>query len=204
MRKVINKKTPILDLYNRLEKDGCLSSVGLCNTIAREISPKCSYDFTRLLHPERFSGDGQSIYGGFWGFGDNQAIVKAQMNDVMYKFTTLRKNLLLLLRRSDCRGAVAEHQKRVLGFLIYRFLVHRFYIVNFATRLDFRRLGVASGMIKYLKSGISLTHTRIAVDVRETNLSAQFFLAKNGFRAVHVNEGYFQDTKESSYRMYFP
>ncbi len=117
---------------------------------------------------------------------------------------TRRKNLLLLLRRSDCRGAVAEHQKRVLGFLIYRFLVHRFYIVNFATRLDFRRLGVASGMIKYLKSGISLTHTRIAVDVRETNLSAQFFLAKNGFRAVHVNEGYFQDTKESSYRMYFP
>lgn len=115
-----------------------------------------------------------------------------------------RKNLLLLLRRNDCRGAVAEYQKRILGFLVYQFLSHRLYIVNFATRVDFRRRGVASGMIQYLKSGISLTHTRIAIDVRETNLLAQRFLKNNGFRAVHINRGYYQDTKEDSYRMYFP
>jgi ribosomal-protein-alanine N-acetyltransferase len=115
-----------------------------------------------------------------------------------------RKKMLVLLRRSDCIGVVADHQGKILGFAIYQLLKFRFYLIDIVTRADFRRRGVASGMIKYIKSGISSPYTRIALDVRETNLSALLFFRHNGFRATNLNQRYCQETGEDCYRMYFP
>jgi ribosomal-protein-alanine N-acetyltransferase len=43
--------------------------------------------------------------------------------------------------------------------------------------------------------------TRIMLEVRETNLSAQVFFRHNGFRAISVLREFYEDTPEDAYIM---
>ena len=45
--------------------------------------------------------------------------------------------------------------------------------------------------------------SRVVLEVRETNLAAQLFFRENGFRAVSILRGYYDDTPEDAYLMQF-
>ena len=45
--------------------------------------------------------------------------------------------------------------------------------------------------------------TRITLEVRETNLAAQLFFRKQGFRAVRVLRAYYEDSGEDAFLMQY-
>ena len=99
---------------------------------------------------------------------------------------------------------VAEHDDRVVGFMIYELHKTRIHVLNFAVADGYRRRGVGSQMIAKLIAKLSpQRRSRIVLEVRETNLAAQLFFRENGFRAVSVLRSYYADTPEDAYLMQY-
>lgn len=119
-----------------------------------------------------------------------------------FEFPWLEGDFAHSLRQRNCIGMIAEHENRVVGFMIYELHKTRIHVLNFAVAKAFRRLGVGSQMIAKLASKLSAhRRSRIILEVRETNLEAQLFFRENGFRAVSVLRGYYADTPEDAYIM---
>jgi ribosomal-protein-alanine N-acetyltransferase len=99
---------------------------------------------------------------------------------------------------------VAEHEDRVVGFMIYELNKTRIQVLNFASAPDFQRRGVGTQMVGKLIGKLSAQRrTRITLEVRETNLPAQLFFREAGFRAVSVLRDYYEDTPEDAYLMQY-
>ncbi len=121
-----------------------------------------------------------------------------------FEFPWLEEDFIRCLRQRNCIGMVAEHDDRVVGFMIYELAKSRIQVLNFATAPDSRRRGVGSQMIGKLISKLSPgRRTRITLEVRETNLPAQIFFRNNAFRAVSVLRDYYEDTPEDAYVMQY-
>ena len=114
------------------------------------------------------------------------------------------EEFLRVLRQRSCIGMVAEHGDRVVGFMIYELHKNKLNVLDFATHPEFRRSGVGRQMLAKLVGKLS-THrrTRIALHLRETNLSAQHFFRIQGFRATGVVREHYQDTGEDAYQMHY-
>mgnify|MGYP000947739124 CR=1 FL=1 len=121
-----------------------------------------------------------------------------------FEFPWLDSDFIRCLRQRNCIGMVAEHDDRVVGFMIYELHKSRIHVLNFAVASDYRRRGVGSQMIAKLMAKLSpQRRSRIVLEVRETNLPAQLFFRENGFRAVSVLHGYYADTPEDAYVMQY-
>ncbi len=121
-----------------------------------------------------------------------------------FEFPWLEEDFIRCLRQRNCIGMVAEHDDRVVGFMIYELAKNRIQVLNFATAAGHRRRGIGTQMIGKLIGKLSAQRrTRIALEVRETNLPAQLFFRDNGFRAVSVLRDYYEDTPEDAYVMQY-
>jgi ribosomal-protein-alanine N-acetyltransferase len=121
-----------------------------------------------------------------------------------FEFPWLEDDFIRSLRQRNCIGMVAEHEDRIVGFMIYELHKTRIHVLNFAVASDFQRQGVGSQMLAKLTAKLSSQRrTRIVLEVRETNLSAQLFFRENGFRAVSVLKNYYADSPEDAYLMQF-
>ena len=119
-----------------------------------------------------------------------------------FEFPWLKEDFIRCLRQRNCLGMVAEHENRVVGYMIYRLYKNRIHVLNFAVAADYCRRGVGSQMVAVLLAKlVPQRRSRIVLEVRETNLAAQLFFRENGFRAVSVLRAYYQDTYEDAYRM---
>ena len=108
-----------------------------------------------------------------------------------------------LLHR-NCLAMVAEHEDRVVGFMIYELHKTRLHVLNFAVSAQHRRHGVGRQMMAKLTGKLSQQRrNRILLEVRETNLAAQLFFRAEGYRAVSVLRGYYEDTPEDAYVMQY-
>lgn len=106
------------------------------------------------------------------------------------------------LRQRNCIGMVAECDDRIVGFMIYELHKTRLHILNFAVHPDHRRNGIGEKMTSKLVSKLSSQkRTRILLEVRETNLMAQVFFRKVGFRAISVLRDFYDDSVEDAYLM---
>lgn len=104
--------------------------------------------------------------------------------------------------RLNCIGLVAKNGEKIVGFVIYELRERKNHIINFAVPLSMRRKGIGSQLVAKIVSKLSShRRTRITVEVRETNLSAQLFFRKQGFRSVRIVHGYYKDGKEDAYSM---
>jgi ribosomal-protein-alanine N-acetyltransferase len=137
-------------------------------------------------------------------------MIRRDMSDVLeaekgsFEFPWSEDDFIRCLRQRNCIGMVAEHDERVVGFMIYELHKKRLHILNFAVCRDVRRQGVGQQMIEKLASKLSSQRrTRITLEVRETNLPAQLFFRSSGFRAVSVIRDYYDDTPEDAYLMQF-
>ena len=119
-----------------------------------------------------------------------------------FEFPWLEDDFIRCLRQRNCIGMVAEHDDRVVGFMIYELHKARIHVLNLAVSPDCRRRGVGSQMVAKLAAKLSpQRRSRIVLEVRETNLGAQLFFRENGFRAVSVLRGFYADTPEDAYVM---
>ena len=119
-----------------------------------------------------------------------------------FEFPWSEEDFIRCLRQRNCIGMVAEHEERVVGFMIYELHKNRLHILNFAVRPEFRRRGVGSQMASKLVGKLShQRRNRIQLEVRETNLSAQLFFRNTGFRAISVLRNFYEDTVEDAYLM---
>jgi ribosomal-protein-alanine N-acetyltransferase len=121
-----------------------------------------------------------------------------------FEFPWSEDDFIRCLRQRNCIGMVAEHDDRVVGFMIYELTKNRIQVLNFATAAEYRRRGVGTQMIAKLIGKLSAQRrTRITLEVRETNLPAQLFFRTNGFRAVSVLRNFYEDTPEDAYLMQY-
>jgi ribosomal-protein-alanine N-acetyltransferase len=121
-----------------------------------------------------------------------------------FEFPWLEDDFIRCLKQRNCIGMVAEYDDRVVGFMIYELNKTRIHVLNFAVAANERRRGVGSQMLAKLIGKLSVQRrSRIALEVRETNLPAQVFFRANGFRAVSVLRDYYEDTPEDAYLMQY-
>jgi ribosomal-protein-alanine N-acetyltransferase len=121
-----------------------------------------------------------------------------------FEFPWSEEDFVRCLRQRNCIGMVAEHDDPVAGFMIYELHKTRLHILNFAVGSQFRRRNVGEQMVQKLLGKLSnQRRTRILLEVRETNLAAQLFFRKVGFRAVSVLRDFYDDTTEDAYLMQF-
>ena len=121
-----------------------------------------------------------------------------------FEFPWSEDDFVRCLRQRNCIGMVAEHDERVVGFMIYELHKTRLHVLNFAVAADCRRQGVATQMADKLVGKLSQQRrVRVTLEVRETNLAAQLFFRSRGFRAVSVLRGYYEDTPEDAYLMQY-
>ena len=126
------------------------------------------------------------------------------VEDESFEFPWLEEDFIRCLRQRNCIGMVAEHEDRVVGFMIYELHNTRIHVLNFAVASDYHRQGVGSQMVAKLIAKLSSQRrSRIVLEVRETNLSAQLFFRENGFRAISVLRAYYEDTPEDAYLMQY-
>lgn len=127
-----------------------------------------------------------------------------QIENRSFEFSWSEEDFVRCLRQRNCIGMIAEHNERVVGFMIYELHRNRLHVLNFAVHPDFRRRGVGTQMLKKLVSKLSpQRRSRIMLEVRETNLDAQLFFREQGFRAVSVLRDFYEDTTEDAYLMQF-
>ena len=114
------------------------------------------------------------------------------------------EDFICCLRQRNCIGMVVEYEEEVVGFMLYELHRTRLHVVNFAVHSDFRHRGIGREMIDKLVGKLSYQRrNQITLEVRETNLSAQLFFSRMGFRAVAVLKGFYGDSDEDAYRMLY-
>ncbi len=133
-------------------------------------------------------------------------LIRADMQDVLavenssFSEPWTEQEFLLCLRERNCIGLVAEHNGRVLGFVLYELCKDYLNIINIAVTPSARRENVGTRMLQRLIDKLSYQRrTRITCKVRETNLEAQLFLQASGFYAAIVLRDYYADCEGDSY-----
>jgi ribosomal-protein-alanine N-acetyltransferase len=125
-----------------------------------------------------------------------------QIEQESYDYPWSEEDFLRCLRQRNCIGMVAEHNEKVVGFMIYELHKSKLHILNLAVHPEHRRRKVGAQMVQKLIGKLS-THrrNRITLEVRETNLASQLFYRDARFRAVRVLRGFYEDTGEDAYLM---
>ena len=133
---------------------------------------------------------------------DMQEVLAAERQS--FEFAWTEDDFLRCLRQRNCIGMVAEHNDRIIGFMIYELHKNRLHVLNFAVAPAFRRTGVGAQMVLKLIGKLS-SHRRskITLAVRERNLQAQLFFRSQDFKAVRVLRNYYEDSGEDAFLMEF-
>ena len=127
-----------------------------------------------------------------------------QTEQSSFEFAWTEEDFLRCLRQRNCIGMVAEQGEKVVGFMIYELHKMKLHILNFAVYPSCRRSGVGAQMVAKLITKLSShRRTRISLEVRETNLTAQLFFRSQGFRALRVLRAYYEDSGEDAFLMQY-
>lgn len=125
-----------------------------------------------------------------------------EIDSSVFEFPWAEEDFLRCLRQRNCIGMVAEFDEQIVGFMVYELHKDQIHVLNFATRVDSQRQGVGRQMVNKLTAKLSRQYRKqIVLEVRETNLSAQVFFGKCGFKATSILRDYYNETCEDAYVM---
>lgn len=137
-------------------------------------------------------------------------MIKRDMPEVMdieaasFEFPWSEDDYIRCLRQRNCIGMVAEHNDKVIGVMIYELHPTRLHVLNFVVAEEYRRRSVGQQMMNRIISRLTMDRrTRVLLEVRESNVPAQFFFKSQKFRAVSVLRDFYFDTAEDAYLMQY-
>ena len=121
-----------------------------------------------------------------------------------FEYAWSEEDFLCCLRQRNCIGMVAEHDHKIVGFMIYELHKSRLQILNFAVAPEVRRSGVGAQMVLRLIDKLSQQRrNEILLECRERNLEGQLFFRNQAFRAINVLRCHYDETGEDAYIMQF-
>lgn len=121
-----------------------------------------------------------------------------------FEFPWKDKDFLRCLRQRNVIGMVAEHDERIVSFMVYGLHKDHIHVLNFAVSPDYRHRGVGRQMVEKLIGKLSQERrNRVSLETRETNLAAQLFFRSLGFVATDVLRDFYDETTEDAYQMTF-
>ena len=122
------------------------------------------------------------------------------IEEMCFEFPWTSEEFLQCLQQPNCLGMVAEHEARVVGFVVYETPKNRLLITNIAVEPEFQRHGIARQMIQKLVSKmIYQQRHKVAIAIRETNLPALLCFRALGFKAATVLKNYYEEQNEDTY-----
>ena len=117
-----------------------------------------------------------------------------------FKWPWGEREFLRCLRQRNCIGTVAEYANEVVGFMIHELHKTRLHVLNFAVDPRCLRRRIGTQMVDNLKSRLSEERrSRILLEIRDGNLTAQLFFRAQGFKAVSIMRNFYEDTEEDAY-----
>lgn len=132
--------------------------------------------------------------------------LKRDMEEVMqierdsFEFPWSEEDFIRCRRQKNCIMMVAERDNLIVGYMLYELHNRRMHLLNFAVHPQWRREGVGAQMVeKLLRKLSSERRVAITLEVRETNLAAQLFFHRCGFRAEEVLGGWYVEVVEDAY-----
>lgn len=126
------------------------------------------------------------------------------IEEAAFEFPWSEEDFIRCLRQRNCIGMVAEHNERIVGFMVYELHKNRLHILNFAVHEQMRRRGIGTQMVrKLITKLLPQRRNRILLEIRETNLAAQLFFREAGFRAISLLRDFYEDTTEDAYLMQY-
>ena len=127
------------------------------------------------------------------------------IEDESFEFPWFEEDFIRCLRQRNCIGMVAEHDERVVGFMIYELHKTRLHILNFAVATGVsppRRRRADDRQADRQALAASAARGSRWKSARRT-WPAQLFFRANGFRAVSVLHDFYDDTPEDAYLMQY-
>jgi ribosomal-protein-alanine N-acetyltransferase len=95
---------------------------------------------------------------------------------------------------------VAEHEGRVVGFIVYETPKGRMLVTNIAVDPEFQRHGIARQMIqKLVAKMVYQQRYKIAIEIRETNLPALICFRALGFKSTTIIKNSYDTQSEDAY-----
>lgn len=79
----------------------------------------------------------------------------------------------------------------IKGVLVYQYIYNRAEIDYIIVDNNYRKLGIATKLLKYLEDSYKLDN--ITLEVRKSNKEAVNFYLKNGFKEVTRRKNYYKD-----------
>lgn len=102
-----------------------------------------------------------------------------------------------------CRVCLlAECSRQIVGYMLYELRISSILVVSIAVEPYFQRHGIGSLLLRHAKRKLGTSPTgnvrqSMRADVGETNLGAQLFFSRNGFRAVNVIRDFFSNGEQA-------
>lgn len=129
--------------------------------------------------------------------------VVAKIEEQSFDYPWTRREFTYCLQDSHCRSLLIEEEGRTIGYLFYEARNSAFRLLSCAVAPTERRRGAGSKLIETLIGRLEGEQNEIFCVVRETNVQAQMFLRRLGFRATWILHDFYGETKEDAYRMSF-
>lgn len=97
---------------------------------------------------------------------------------------------------------VAEFQDKVVGYICVNYIYNEAHILNLAVHPEYRKKGIATKLMKdAIINLINKGCIYYYLEVRESNISAQRFYKKFGFKTVGRRKKYYQYPDEDAILM---
>lgn len=102
------------------------------------------------------------------------------------------------INRKDAQCFVAKEKDKVIGYVDAWFISDEVHLANIAVDKDFRRQGVASKLLsKIIEIAQQKNCQKILLEVRLSNVIAQKFYEKFGFKKVYQRPKYYPDGEDA-------
>jgi len=122
------------------------------------------------------------------------------IEETCFEFPWTGEEFRQCLQQPNCLGMVAEHEGRVVGFVIYETPKNRILVTNIAVAPEFQRHSIARQMIQTLVSKmIQQRRHKVAIAIRETNLPALLCFRALGFKTATTLKNFYEGQNEDTY-----
>jgi ribosomal-protein-alanine N-acetyltransferase len=94
---------------------------------------------------------------------------------------------------SDMVYCAFADDNTLVGYVIGMFVYDELSILRIAVRDDFKRRGIAGGLLRTVIAAVDMPEFCVWLEVRVNNAPARAFYEKMGFRSMQIRKGFYTD-----------